>query len=74
VPAPAWDSVLPRGPVISVFTIIWSNGGIYRILLKNLIYRFTAAGLTVKKTRQITEFMSCNACPTATYKCPNSKQ
>jgi len=73
LPLTAWDSVLPLGPLISVFTIIRSNGGIYRISPTTLIYRFTAAGLTAKKKKgQITEFMSCNAHPIAIYQCPNS--
>jgi len=72
LPFTTWDSVLPLGPLISLFTIR-SRGGIYRISPTTLIYRFTAAGLTVKRERgQITEFISCNAHPIATYQCPNS--
>jgi hypothetical protein len=37
LPFTAWDSVLPLGPLISVFTIIRSRREIYRIIIKKIM-------------------------------------
>jgi hypothetical protein len=69
VPAPGWDTVLPIGPVISVFTIIRSNAGIYRISPNKSDFEIHCCKFDWGE-----EFISCKASPTATYQLPNSKQ